>query len=250
MKKIVLNSNYQKIIQVWFWDKAELPEFKNDKIDLLEFKEARFNINGSLKPFINGIIDLTKSENVIVNSIHKDFKYEARRAKKENIQAYVVNPISSKLFDEAYKLYQKFSALKKISIIDKKYLINYLSTGSLAITCAQYNDKIIQYHIYFRDFDEIILLASFPNISISDLPDKYYGWSNRLLHMEDILQFKRESIKKYNLGGTGNPGSRGNENIINFKMEMNPQKCEYFNGIIYLSAKAKLIKTIKSFLRN
>lgn len=246
INRICFNSRYQKVVEYWFWDQYELPLDKG--VDLLTFKEARINLLGKLNSFINGVIDLSVHADVIMESFDKNYRYEVRRAGKENIQSSVIDLEKTK-FEDIFKLYKTFSLQKNIGYLSLNQLHRYLCAGRIVVSKSYWQGKDYQYHIYFSNEKEAILLASFPNVSLVDVESKYFGWANRKLHSDDIMYFQSMGLRYYNLGGIGNANSKDNENIIRFKKEMSPFPQEYFNGVIPISVKAKTIYMLKNICR-
>ena len=242
MKRILHTEKGLKRAQIWFNEKADLKDVEAGGVDLLEFRESLKPLDIRFKPFRNGVVNLDRKQEKIFEGLTKGFKYEVRRAQKEGISTAAAYPPEADVLERCYGDYLSFSRNKSLTVIAADALRRYRIQGNLAITwaCLSADARPLQYHVYFTDEKEAILLASFPAAGREDVENKFFGFANRLLHWEDMVLFKSKGFSRYNLGGVGNPGSASNENIMKFKLEMSPMVEEYFQAIVPVSWKAKL----------
>lgn len=231
-------------IEVWFNEKPSISE--KIQADLVYFKESKVDVHHALAPIRNAIKDLTESKENLMKSCVEKFQYEVRRAKKEGVVSSVVACNSLKEFEPIYTSYVSFSKKKGLGYLRKNFFAALLLENKLYVTVANYLDKPVRFHLYRRENFEVILLASFPaSESAYSIEPKLSGWANRMLHYDDMMSFKDLGVERYNLGGIGNVGSTGNENVIKFKMEMNPTIGEYFSGVFPLTIKGRLFLKAK-----
>ena len=252
MKEIVFNKYKYRKIEIWFCNNRDLNLNFYENVDLVEFKESHYKFKKYFLEFRNGIKNLTLSKSQIFSSLDNKFRYEVGRAQRESMFCQALQVDNFDLFNDIYEMYVKFSHTKKIDFIKKGILKKYIENDSLYITYAtlKRTDIILQYHIYFKNLNEAVLLASFLNLNVfENIESKFFGWANRLLHWEDMLFFKENNVRIYNLGGMGNPPSARNKNIIKFKAEMNPEIKTYYYGLIPISWKAKIYFGLKKFLK-
>jgi hypothetical protein len=195
------------------------------------------------------VIDLNVDEDAIFGNFDKKFRYEVRRAEREGYSAAFINETGWAVFEDAFQGYLAFSKRKNLPIIPVKALRMYSAAGALTLATAMHGGNPLQYHIYLSDREEAILLGSFVGPEGATAEDKVTGWANRMLHWQDMRWFRQHGLLRYNLGGIGNRGSRNNENIIRFKLEMAPRIDTYYHGIVSATKRAKLAQHVRTLIR-
>jgi hypothetical protein len=248
MEAYLFNRYGIKYKQVWFFDESLETDHRSFDADIIEFKESNNELKG-LYPFYNGILDLKKGLNALHDRFDKGFKYEIRRAEKENYESFVHSLDKEEELKKIFNCYIEFSKQKNIPFIDYRFLKSFLQHNALLISAVRINGSILQYHIYYKSSAELILLASFPSPDIT-IKKSALGFANRALHWFDIQFADQLKLQTYNLGGIGNNNSDPQIlSIANFKMEMSPERKIYYQGLMPVTLKGKLFLGIKSSIK-
>ena len=173
----------------------------------------QFQGNHPLCTFMNTInyytkqIDLTPPNDEIKTGFSKSVKYHINKSKKAGVTFHTY-PLDS---DEAIKFYvdyfNEFSKSKNLHFtISEKEIKQFLDIESFIVTYAQYNDQILVMHGYTVDKElKIVNLrhsaSHFRFLDDDTIDRNFVGMANRFLHYEDMLYFKEEGHKIYDLGG-------------------------------------------------
>jgi len=133
----------------------------------------------------------------------------------------------------------------------RHHLILYATHGLLWSATAKLDQTPIRTHFYICSGQESLLIASFPRTSqLDNIKTNIKGWANRRLHYDCIEYFHQAGCSRYNLGGIGNPGSSGNEDIIKFKMEMRPEISLRYTYAMPATAKGHIYLLARKFFRS
>jgi hypothetical protein len=235
-----------KYKQIWFNTAFSIEPHETDA-DILEFRESYHELKG-LYPFNDGTIDLHKPLTEIFEKFDKGFKYEVRRAEKENLTCAVLVNIDPGLLRSIFDQFNIFCESKNIPVIAFEFLQLYHAHHMLEISVARLDEIALQYHIYFVSEQECILLASFPSLN-ANVKKNLIGFANRLLHWFDIQNAHNRQKKIYNLGGIGNSGLADTQGIVKFKLEMSPDSKTYYHGIIPVTLKGKIFLKAKALIK-
>jgi CRISPR/Cas system-associated endoribonuclease Cas2 len=234
--------------QVWFNTENSLSQDIFSKADIIEFKESYKELQG-LYQFQNGVINLDKGLEQVHEKFEKGFKYEIRRAEKEQFSCFEAE-LTEETFQSVYQEYKAFSEKKGLPLIGSNFLKLYMSRQALRVTGVRLAETIFQYHVYYESSRELILLASFPVFNqANSIKKSALGFANRYLHWFDIQLAARLGKQKYNLGGIGNSNDPAILTIANFKKEMSPDSVGYFQGVIPVSRKGRFFLSLKRSIR-
>lgn len=185
------------------------------------FKRTSYTIN----------IDLTRDE----EQIFKDFKSNTRNEIKKAAvaQCRFVDKISTERFVD---FYNDFASKKNLRKIDYNACTKY--GDNIIITGVEVNNEILTMHAYFIDRQEklVTLLYSaskrLEDNCNSDLL-KLIGYSNRYLHYQDMIYFKRNELNLYDFGGVYiGDKDKSQMGIANFKKSFGGdvvQKVDYMS---------------------
>jgi len=230
--------------QIWFNKEEQSSAIHHLNADIIEYKESYNELEG-LYPFSNGVINLNLGLNTIYDNLEKGFKYEVRRAEKENFNCCLFDLVNEDELKKIFDCYKVFSIRKNIPFIDYRFLNRYFNNQSLKITVVKLDEKVLQYHLYYLSKEELILLASFPTAQSSSLKKSSLGFANRYLHWFDIQLAVQLHKQVYNLGGMGNTNEARILSIANFKKEMSPESKIYYNGLVPITLKGKFFFILK-----
>lgn len=234
---------------MWFNEHDDWSRYASLPVDLLEFMNSSSALDARLSPFKNGVIELTRGLDVVYDALDKGFKYEVRRAEKENIVCQELKDLRSPTLQDIFRMYRAFSLEKKIPVTPLQFFELYANANTLKVSTATLGNDVVQYHIYFSSAEERILLASFPDSRSAGLKKSVIGYANRSLHWFDIQKSHEAGVKKYNLGGIGNFPNAEMNGIAKFKKEMSPETEICYHGIIPRSVLGKILLNVKTWVK-
>lgn len=190
------------------------------------------------------LIDLARDEDELFGAIKKDSRNEIRRAIKDGVHCQLLDAGSSAVRMMFYDFYDDFVRDRKLNPLDRVRLDVMAANDRLVLTearDAQGGRCVV--HAYLRHAARARLL-----FSVSDLPRVTHkaqrnliGRANRLLHWEDMQQFRRKGVRFYDFGGW----YAGEENqellrINRFKEEFGGETVIEYNAIRGVSWRGKL----------
>lgn len=153
-----------------------------------------------IKDFLTLHINLIQKEDEIFKNFSKNVKYEVKRAKREGVNFSLFEKNNIKEYLNYYNDFAKAKNLSQLSLNELNYYWDYL-----IITQARDNqNNILSIHSYLVDktlgrarlFHSISLFRT-----INDIDKNLLGRANRFLHWQDIIYFKNNNYKIYDMGG-------------------------------------------------
>ena len=168
----------------------------------------------------------------------KKNKYEIRRAERENIQVGIENDIE--LFRQEYN---RSAKELNITLLSAEHL-NAIK-NNLYITKGYVSEKIIIYHAYLVDEKRARLLYS-ARVEHDEISNSFYGFTNRKLHYEDMVLFKKLGFEIYDFGGISKKKNKKLENINDFKESFSGEEVQENN---YYNISMWLLLLLNSFLK-
>ncbi len=240
----MINVTYRKkcfkINAVWFCEDMEVvvDRSRGDFIFLhgidgsgLEFdcRNAIVNKQFSL------ITDLRKKPEEIYEEFSKNYRYEIRRAGKEEVNC--VSYFSEDLKDNPDILasfkreYTNFVKLKGIAnSYNEPAMQQYIANGNVLLTKALKDKQSYAQHVYLYNNKFARLLYSVSNFRTKDLDPNFAGRANKYLHWHDIQHLCEHKIEVLDWGGIS---SVENPNGIDrFKIGFGGKEHAYHNIII------------------
>lgn len=141
-------------------------------------------------------IDLTQSEEDILQGCKSNTRNEIRRAIREEFFFEVVNSI-----DEFVSFYNAFAKSKGLDIINHETLSKF--GNNLALYKSGKNDITMSMHATSIDKEAgIATLLYSASVRLEDNIDrKDIGFSNRFLHYKEFLAFKNLGLSTYDING-------------------------------------------------
>src|SRR3989338_6618916 len=139
------------------------------------------------------IIDLDKSEEEIINNLHKDARWGINKARKENLIVEETNKEDD--WEEFYEIYKETMKLGD----SKAKELEELKAKSRVLFICKKDDKIIAgAAIWFMDIYDINIPRLYLNASLRE----YQNFQpNNLLYWNCILWGKKNNYKKFDFGG-------------------------------------------------
>ncbi len=227
--------------EVWFDE--DPPELGN--VDVLHYRQWIHPIKGGQSDeFHTRLIDLTKSQDELWESISSNDRYKIRRAEQKDQAIYeYFEHIDSDIINEVSDFYDSFASQKGLSNINRNQLQNRVNAGAIDISRIKLqNGESLIWHVYYRSNHRVRLLHS---ASLKNNTDTSYqsilGRANRYHHWQDIVRFKNLGISVYDFGGwyTGNTDQE-KLGINQFKEKFGGEIVKNFNCINGITLKGKL----------
>ncbi len=163
--------------------------------------------------------------------------------------------ISAGLLDFLAKEYVAFRNEKQlpcdtVAVIRRKYA-NYQRRGILYASVIKSDGQVMACHIYLgnKKVGNVILQSSFSLYRSLDVKGRQaVGHANRYLHWADMVELKRIGFQRLDWGGY-NMVNEYFANISKFKKEFGGDEVEIFEGDVYRTGKAKILKPFLLFRR-
>ncbi|MBI4843147.1 MAG: hypothetical protein HY809_02330 [Nitrospirae bacterium] len=148
------------------------------------------------------LIDLTASSEEILSQCGKNNKYKIKRAEKEGIRFEIENDPHA--FTNYYRLFAKSkSSVKEILEMGIDYIDLY--KGYITITKAAAGNEVLAMHSYVADREggrvRLLHAASLFRDEDDSQKRSLIGRANRFLHFQDMLYFKDNGFRIYDMGG-------------------------------------------------
>ena len=228
MVKIKKKFSFLNVSEVWF-------KYKYNFIDLAGFtaflhvKNFKGRIFGVKQISFTVENRLDISEETIFLNFSKTVKIEIKQAEKLNAACYFHT--DTKGFIE---FYNRFAAARNIDLLNEKRLVEM--GKYLKLSTAVFNNQTVAAHSYMVDEEAgIVRLMHSASERLNENYDKQLsGKINKLLHYNDMLNFKKAGFAVYDFGGyTNNTGDKGLQGINNFKLSFGGNKVECINYFSY-----------------
>ncbi len=158
------------------------------------------------KEFHTQLIDLTKSEELLLQSMKKNTCYEIRRADKDGVAFTEETDL-----EKFRKFYNLFAHIKSLPALHAHHLA---SIGSaLRVTRAEIAHETLVMHAYLADPESSRARLFLSASAIGGSDKSLCGRANRGLHWYDMKFFKIRDYAVYDMGGiamgNGNDSTRG-----------------------------------------
>lgn len=178
-----------------------------ERVELIDyFRVSQYNnYQGEIPFFMKKdvrhtlVINLTQTEDEIMQGMKSNTRNEVRRAIREN---FFFEPVTD--YDEFVTFYNEFAMEKNIETINKSHLLKY--GQNLLLFKSGVNGVTMTMHASFVDNDlkQVALLYSASVRFGEGIDKKNVGFSNRFLHYMEFLKFKELGYKTYDFEGVCN----------------------------------------------
>ncbi|MDE1987421.1 MAG: hypothetical protein KGJ28_12830 [Alphaproteobacteria bacterium] len=198
------------------------------------------------------IIDLSPSEEELWNGIESKSRKVIRQAMREAITVNDV-PLTEEnwiTFRAAHETLR--SRKRKADALGVGQISDLVAKGEYVMTTSRNADgTVLSWHGYARNHTHVRLLNT---VSAID-PARDTAWNNlvgranRLHHWQDMLRFKSESIRHYDLGGV----YRGEDdpeqmNIARFKKSFGGAIVDRFDAVLPLTGKGRIAVALSGLI--
>jgi hypothetical protein len=191
------------------------------------------------------VIDLEQSEDALWDGVDPKTRKVIRQAIRDGVQVERLPELSAETWNEFDAAYRKLRSRKKnADPLGVGQIGELIERGFFVMTGSRdENSNILSWHSYVRCNGRVRLLNT---VSAVD-PSRDTQWNNlvgrahRLHHWKDMLFFKEEGVKTYDLGGV----YRGTEdqeqaNIARFKTSFGGEPAQTYDAVLPLTAKGRL----------
>ena len=190
------------------------------------------------------VIDLHMPEEDLWNAVEPKTRKVIRQATREGIQ--IGQPqLSEETWKSFLAAYWKlWSRKQNAGALGVGQISELIETGRFTMTTSRdMNENTLSWHTYIRSADRVRLLNT---VSAID-PARDTQWNNmvgrahRLHHWQDMLLFKRDGIRTYDLGGVY-CGTNDTEqlNIARFKKSFGGGPAKTFDAILPLTTMGRI----------
>jgi len=189
------------------------------------------------------IINLSKSEDDIWNNFNKKLRNSIRKAEKENVKIEEIKEEGNlkeyyELSLKTEKRIKEIKGRKTFAIQKYEFFKKVFNENIGRFLVARYNGKIIAGALFLVWADKTIYFQSFS--SVEHTPKQ----APSLLQWEAIKKFKKEGLKKYDLGGVtiNLEPSDSRYWVYEFKRKFNGELQKFYNLEVILSPFKKKIQ--------
>jgi len=189
-------------------------------------------------------IDLTLSEEEILNNFKKNTRYDIRKSEMDG-NIFITN----NKFDIFVDYYNDFAEKKGLTILDKENFKEQFLSSNILITSIVNDKEILAMHSYMIDktINRVRLWYSasiFRQFEKQSLNRNIVARANKSLHYHDIKVFKSKGYLLYDFGGYAyNTDSSDLIGINNFKDQFGGELVEESNYTTFIYYILKKIKT-------
>jgi len=224
-------------LEVWF---DEPPGAA--KVDIIHQRQAlQRPLHGWSEDFHTLVAPLTEDVTQIFARIQKRTQTDIRRGDRECLNFMTPEP-QKNVIQDFCDFYNDFAAAKKRPVISPECLEPLAEAGMLKFTAAKKDKNVFVWHSYVFTERRVRLLHSASHFRTFDQSLKNaIGRSNKWLHWQDMLYFKKLGLVKYDFGGWYE-GSNDLEKLqINrFKESFGAEPELNYNVLYAASAKGRL----------
>ena len=248
--RCITSGKYFKTLQVWFESHSSTNEFREhtDSIVLHDnpspFRESKFT---TCSPFLSLISDISDVDQWL-KGITKNYAYEIRRAKNENVNICFYNSEDIKynptILNEFNNVYTSMYEQKNLEghELPIRQIQDYAEHGAMMISSAKVDEANI-FHSYIVGEDSVRLLHSCSLFRGYDNKLRNaMARANKLLHYKDVEYFSSKGKRRYDWGGVTSFDEPNG--IDKFKMAFGGVKICYYSVTIRKSPRAKIFAVL------
>jgi hypothetical protein len=213
-----------------------------------------FNVYSPVDGFSNQeshtrLIDLTRDEDVIFGDMHKNTRYEIKRADQESVEFEVFDENVLSVLAEFGRDYASLQSSKGLEAMRMDRLEALQAKGSLVVTVATTGSPALRsWHVYVRGADRVRLLYSVS--AFRDLGDKSVqaqaARANRWHHWMDLKHWKSKAVAFYDFGGEYiGTEDRQKMGISTFKRNFGGDLAPTYSGVRAVTAKGRLALALR-----
>lgn len=246
----------RKMFNVGVMSFCNYSDYSNNKGDIINMHSLDINncgkVNGLLLEQYTYENCLTDSEEDIYQKISKNYRYEIRRANKEQVEYVYSTSTDCDFLDEFENVYNSMFEKKRLhNRFNRGMIIGGLRTGNILLSKAEseVSSDIKVFHAYLYDSERAVLLYSASPLWSEEDKDKTaaIGRLNKALHWKDMCYFRNQGLEVYEWGGIENPDDKNG--IAQFKASFGGELKKYCNYTIPTNIRGKIYVQVLKFLR-
>ncbi len=193
--------------------------------------------------------DLAKGEEDLYKEIRKNYRYEIRRSMKDDeISIEIHSPDDLRKSDGIIKEFREFHhemyREKGIDVtLSDLEIYPFIKAGALWITRAVKGAETLVVHSYLDLGDTIRLFHSCSLFRDRKEEAAVIGRSNKRLHWEDMLFFRKKGFSVYDWGGISSFDAPNgiDEFKLSFTADVERDRHLYYNGQIPVTLKGRIM---------
>jgi hypothetical protein len=199
---ITYRSRFLTRSEVWFDDKPG--DIRS--VDWILYSQRPGPVPGAkCRYFYTYLIDLTQSREQLLTRLNEDTAYKIRRARnRDKIVCECCDPSDPAVIDRFEAMYNPFAALKGLPSLDRARMDSMAFAGALDLSVAKDSQgNVLVYHANYRNqhrATELYLPSLYRKLSDSAARNSI-GRANRYLIWSDMLRYKEQGLKYFDLGG-------------------------------------------------
>lgn len=176
-----------------------------ERADIVRFQARLAPVDGGTCERRHTIlIDLSQDETVLRSQLNRTTRNEVSRAGRDGVQCSFHRRPGAGMLEEFSSYWKRFAPLKGLPPLNAERLNGMLECGALALSSANLpGEEPLAWHCYVYTACWARLLHSASLFRES--ADKEYintvSRANRLLHWQDIVEFRSMGVETYDFGG-------------------------------------------------
>ena len=191
--------------------------------------------------------DLSLSESELWERMSKNTRYEIRRAQStDRFECSLPQQPTTNEIERFANFFDSFAATRRLQPSVRSWLHEAARAGQLLLSHASQGGHDAVWHAYVmaNSFVRLYQSATLRSAQTAALA----GRGNRLLHWQDLLEFKRRGCRIYDWGGVfAAPCSGDEENVNRFKRSFGAAECLYYDGSRATNIRGGLYLPVRSF---
>ena len=194
---------YQKAhlrVAEFFFDELE----SRTRADIVRYQFRPAPVQGcESSDFHTLCVDLACAADTILSRMHRETRYEIRRASRDSFACkYFSRPTSAQV-EEFFDFYDQFADIKYVPRVNRTRFLAFRQHDVLDLSRVRGADgRVLVWHAYLRMGNCARLIHSASHFRVADKSEAtMIGRANRYLHWRDILQCKETGLGVYDFGG-------------------------------------------------
>lgn len=247
MRPIIYRRRFYTVAETFF--SSEPPEVKADVMECIQAPKPV--PHARCETFHSIVIDLKRDRRALWEAMHKDTRYEVRRAiERDGFKYRGLARADAATVTRFISFYEEFAREKRLAVPDVRRLEALAQAGSLDLSVVHDPDgRELGWHAYCRGDERVVLLYSASALPWTQESEKrnMIGRANRLHHWEDLVRYRDEGFSTYDLGGWSGSGPRGAlRGIDAFKEGFGGAVVQDWNCALPRSLKGKAVLRVRS----
>lgn len=186
-----------RIAETWFDENAN-----GVQVDIIRhFQHPNPIAEAQCSPFHTIVIDLDKDPDLLLARMNRVTRYEIRRADKDNLTHQMWLATDSNCLVEFLRFYDAFAAQTGLPKRRSVRLEKFAEAGALSLSVVRGKEGVpFVWHAYYRTNERVRLLHS-ASLERDSGHRNLLGRANRYHHWQDVLAFRAQGTKIFDLGG-------------------------------------------------